>query len=280
VRLSPAFFAPPLIKPVARLGRLVTANHMIYATACFWLAMTVLLAWGVHSIWLGMVKPKTFNIALLPGTLVSTLGRIVALLITGATVHEAAKATDGEKTESPGAGPIATTVPKLPVVGPCIVAMLPMMLLGILTYAVGMKLGGAFLGRLPVERIPTELPLSTAQVWEQLRNLTYVSESLMSALGRVDSPSWKTFVFIYLLTCFTIRMAPFPGNIRGHVGAVLSAGLLAFLAGSVYPRLPERIATIWPILALTVGWLTLLLILSLLARGTVMTFKAMAKPSM
>ena len=252
---------------------------MIYATACFWLTISVLLAWGVLSLWLGMVKPKTVNIALLPGTLVSMLGRIVALLITGATVQEASLAKDKENAEpSLAADSTGSAVPKLPIVGPCVVAMIPMLLLGILIYSVGLRMGNSFLATLPMDRIPRELPLSVGDLWDQFRNLTFVSQSLLSAVFKVDGPPWKTIAFVYLLSCFTIRMAPFPGNIRGHLGAVFSAGMLAFLAGSVYPPLPDRIANVWPILVLAVGWLALLLILTLLIRGAVLSFKAIFKP--
>ena len=56
---------------------------MIYFAVTFWLLVAVLTAWGVHQLWSGMLKPRTVNSILLPGTLVAQLGHVLGLLVTG-----------------------------------------------------------------------------------------------------------------------------------------------------------------------------------------------------
>ena len=100
---------------------------MIYAAASVWVTVVMLLAWGVHHLWSTIVKPKVVNGVLLPGTLIAQLGHIVGLLITGGTVNNTALMRGDEK-GSPGTDP--SPQPKIPVIGPVIVALLPMLALG------------------------------------------------------------------------------------------------------------------------------------------------------
>jgi hypothetical protein len=248
---------------------------MIYAAACFWIAVAVLLAWGVNTLWLGMMKPKTVNAVLLPGTLMALLARIVALLITGATVNDTALMKDGDKGEATvDPGP----KPRLPIIGPVLVALLPMALLAALIYALGMKLGAPVLAGVPADKIAPELPATLAALWAQLRDLITLSEATLNAVRTAAAEPWKVAAFAYLLVCLTVRMAPLPGNVRGHLGAIATAGVAGFLIGTIHPTMPESIVRAWPVLALTVGWLTLLLLASLAARGVVASAKVIFKP--
>ncbi|MBN1513099.1 MAG: hypothetical protein JXB13_13880, partial [Phycisphaerae bacterium] len=72
---------------------------MLYVAMTFWLLVIVFLAWGVHQIWSGMVKPRTVNSILLPGTLVAQLGHVLGLLVTGATVSNTTLYKDDESGE-------------------------------------------------------------------------------------------------------------------------------------------------------------------------------------
>jgi hypothetical protein len=96
---------------------------MLYATTAFWLMVIVLSAWGVHSLWSGMVKPRVVNIVLLPGTLVAQMGHVLGLLITGATVSNTALIKDDE-TGAPLQSENAQ--PRIPIIGPVIIGMLPL----------------------------------------------------------------------------------------------------------------------------------------------------------
>jgi hypothetical protein len=243
---------------------------MIYAAASVWVMVVMLLAWGVHHLWSTIVKPKAVNGVLLPGTLVAQLGQIVGLLITGGTVNNTALMRGDEK-GSPGTDP--SPQPKIPVIGPVIVALLPMLALGATLYLAIKKLGMPVMEKMPKDLISGQLPGSLAAFWEQLRGLITLAEGTLNAVRSAENANWRISVFVYLLTCLTVRTAPLPGNVRGHIGAIGSVGVIAWLASTVTPGIPEVILQAWPILTLAIGWLLLLLILSLIVRAVISTFE-------
>jgi hypothetical protein len=247
-------------------------HAMIYATAAVWLTVVVLLAWGVHHLWSGMAKPKTVNGVLLPGTLIAQLGHIVGLLITGGTVNNTALMRGDEK-GSPATDP--SPQPKIPIIGPVIVALLPMAALGAALYILIIKLGMPVLDKMPKDQIPAELPGTLGAFWDQLRGVVTLAEATLNSLRSTENVGWRIVAFVYLMICLAVRMAPLPGNIRGHIGAIAFLGVAAWLAGTVTPGIPEIILKAWPILSLTVGALLLLLMISLIARGVLSTLQMM-----
>ena len=237
---------------------------MLYATTTFWLLALVLMAGGVHHIWCGIVKPKTVNAALLPGSLIAQLGRVVALLITGATF--------GGGKNGQGGSPVAQ--PKTPIIGPVFVGLLPMIALGVVIFLAVSKLGMPVVAKLPPDKLAKELPGTLPAFWDQLVGLIRLAEGALNAVRDAEIVRWQLVLFVYLLVCLTVRMAPLPGNLRGHVGAVLVVGVLAWLAGSVLTSLPDLIRSAWPMLALAIGCLILLLMMTLVIRAAVTTTKA------
>lgn len=236
---------------------------MIYAAASFWLLVFVLMAWGVEHLWRTQAKTKTLNTVLFPGTIVAQAGRIVGLLITGATVAPGAqKNDDGDRPD---------WQPKLPVIGPVLVALVPMVAIALMIYLVIVYLGPAIIAQLPADQIPPSMPLSLTAFWEQLRRLITLSENTLNAVRAAETAAWQILLFVYLMICLTIRMAPFPGNVRGHVGAIVILGVIAALAGSVWETMPQLILSAWPLLALSIGWLLLVLLATLLACGIIQT---------
>src|SRR3989304_852994 len=101
-------------------------DAMLYVAMTFWLLVCVLAAWGVHRLWCAIVPVRVLNALLLPGTLVALLGHILGLLVTGATVRTATLYKDGS------GDPETTTHPKprIPVIGPAIIGMLPLLACG------------------------------------------------------------------------------------------------------------------------------------------------------
>ncbi len=237
---------------------------MIYATASIWLVVVVLLAWAVHHVWSGITKPKTVNAVLLPGTLIAQLGRILGLLVTGATVNHTALMKDDD---SGGPATDADPQPKLPIIGPVLVALLPMVALGALIYLAIAKLGMPVVVKVPQDLIATELPGTLAAFWGQLRGLITLAEGTLNAVQTAETPQWRVILFAYLMICLTVRMAPLPGNFRGHLGAIVTLGVIAWIVGSISAQMPGIIERAWPLLSLTVGWLLLLLMITLVVRG-------------
>ena len=242
---------------------------MVFLSAFVWVTISVLLAWGIQWIWTGMTKPKAINTFLFPGTLIASIGRTVALLITGATWADAPKG-------SAGAAP-AGPQPKMPVMGPIIVAAIPLVLVGAVLYLLMFRLGSPVLHELSTSQVSRDLPWTLAGFWEQLRALVTLSEKTLDAVRRAQIDSWQSFAFVYLMICLTVRLAPFPGNVRGHLIAIGVLGIVAALAGTVSPRYEEMLAAGWPLLSFTVGWLLLLMILSLLAKALITSARSLIK---
>lgn len=238
---------------------------MIYAAASIWLMFAVLLAWGVDRIWADLAKPKTLRVVLFPGTLIAQLGRIVGLLITGAKVVQVSVPEGAEGAKSKG----ADWEPKLPIIGPLIVAIFPMSLLAFMIYLVGVRLGYPVLANLPANEVSTAVPTSLAAFWDQVRALVTLCQGTLDALRNAELDAWKIVLFTYLMACLTVRLAPLPGNVHGHLGAIVVLGICMALAGTVLDGLPALLQRGWPLLALAVGWLLLMLLLSLLARAAI-----------
>ncbi|MFH1416905.1 MAG: hypothetical protein ABII12_01270 [Planctomycetota bacterium] len=242
---------------------------MLYVATSFWLTVAVLLAWGVHYLWSTVAKPKAVNAVLLPGTLVAQLGHIVGLLITGATVNNTSLMRNDDK-GGPETDPAPQ--PRLPVIGPVIVALLPMLALGFVLYLVIAELGMPVVqhvNTLQAGQITRELPGTLPAFWDQLRALVTLAEGTLAAVCNGEGGRVRMVVFVYLMICLTVRMAPLPGNVRGHIGAIVGLGIAGWLAGSLSPKLPEMITQTWPLLTLIIGWLLLLLMISLVVRGAI-----------
>lgn len=239
---------------------------MLFAAMTFWLLVIVLAAWAVHHLWSGLSKPRVVNTTLLPGTLVAQLGHVLGMLITGGTVNDTTLYKDDET-----AAPEQTKNPRprVPVIGPVVVGLLPILACATAIYFVAEHLGGPLAAEMRRESVTTALPKSLAGGFELLRDLITQSERTLAAVLTGDFGDWHAWLFLYLLVCLTVRMAPFPGNLRGALGAIPLLGLLTALAANFAPGVSERIHQGWPTLSLAVGALLLLLLISLLVRGVV-----------
>ncbi|MFQ5501711.1 MAG: hypothetical protein ACE5EQ_05345 [Phycisphaerae bacterium] len=246
---------------------------MVYTAATVWLMVIVLLAWGVHHLWSSMIRPRTVNIVLLPGTLVAQIGRIVGLLLTGAKINNTALMEDDEKGE-----PATDTdyAPKIPVFGPVIVGSLPLLATGTAVYYLLTTLGRPLVTVIPHDLIAPELPTALAAFWDQLRAMMTLTEGTLDAVLHSEMAPWRILLLVYLMICLTVRMAPFPRNVRGHVGAIVAIGVILALVGTISPKPTAIIEQAWPLVSLTLGCLLLLLMISLIARGVVTTIRMVA----
>ncbi len=238
---------------------------MLYLSFTFWLLFIVLAALGVQKLWSGLVKPRVINIVLLPGTLVAQLGHVLGLLITGATVTNTALYQDGDGEP----GTTQNPKPRIPVIGPVIIGMLPLVACAVCIFLVVHPLGVGVLAGFGESRVASNLPTSLPAVWELLRDFVSMVESLVNAVSAALPGNWRLWLFVYLMICLTVRMAPFPGNIRGSLGAIMLVGVLAALAGLMSSSVHHLVEAGWGILSLTVPTLALLLFVSAAVRGSV-----------
>lgn len=242
---------------------------MEYAAMTFWLVVTVFTALGVHRLWSGLVQPKVVNSVLLPGTLVAQLGHVLGLLVTGGTVNNTTLIKDDDSGE-PQTG--KDVKPRIPLIGTVLIAMLPMLACGAAIYSVSRYLGQDILGRMERETLSRQLPTSIAAVWPLLRGCITLVERLVEAVRTSPLHDWRTWAFVYLVICLTVRMAPLPGTLRGAIGAILVLGAIAALLGMAWPPrdgAPGLLDRSWPLLTFSVAALLFLLLLSLFVRGTV-----------
>ncbi|MBI4717081.1 MAG: hypothetical protein HY763_04695 [Planctomycetes bacterium] len=232
----------------------------------FWLLVVMLSAWGVERLWNGMVPAKVLNVLVLPGTLVAQVGHVLGLLVTGATVTSTALLKDDES-----AAPETTKDPKprIPVVGPVIIGLLPLLACGTAIYYATRQIGLPILERLTTLGVRDHLPTSLAGLWQLLRDQVSLVESLTTAIRNADFENWRTWAFLYLMLCLCVRIAPFPGTLRGSLGAVIVLGLAAAAISSAFDVADPRVRAAWVYLNLTVAAVLLLLLLSLAIRGAV-----------
>lgn len=246
---------------------------MLYAALTFWLLVAVLTAYGVHQLWSGMLKPRTVNSILLPGTLVAQLGHVAGLLVTGATVTNTTLYKDDESGE-----PEMTQDPKprIPVVGSIIIGMLPLLSCAVAIFLVIRFMGGSIVSEMKPHTVAAALPTTLAMFWDLLRDQISLVESTVSAARGADWSQWQVWLFVYLVICLTVRMAPFPGTLRGSLLATIVLGLLAALILSVAGKGQASFEAGWSVLSLSVATLLFLLLVSLLVRGTVSLTKLLA----
>ena len=238
---------------------------MLYVAMTFWLMVIVFCAWGVHQLWSGLIRPRTVNSILLPGTLVAQLGHVLGLLVTGATVSN----TTLYKDESGEPETTKDAKPKIPIIGPVIIGLLPLLACATAIFFVAQYLGGGMVDQATQKSVAAALPESMPGVWQLLRDHVTLAENALDAARSADTGRWQAWLFIYLLICLTVRMAPFPGTMRGSLGAILLLGVGAWAMGMVVPASGSAILGGWPIMSLSVATLSFLLLASLAVRGGV-----------
>ena len=239
---------------------------MLYVALTFWLLVIVLTAWGVHQLWVGMVRPKVLNTVLLPGTLAAQVGHVLGLLVTGATISNTTLYKDDE---SGAPEQTRNPQPKIPVIGPVVIGLLPLIACALAIYCVARWLGSPIMTGMSAQVVGPTLPTSFNGFWDLLRGQITLVESIVTAIGAADLKCWETWLFLYLLICLSVRIAPFPGNLRGSLGAIVVLGVLGALLSSMTNVADARVQNAWAVLNLTTATLLLLLLLSLLARGAV-----------
>lgn len=244
---------------------------MEYASMTFWLLVAAFSALGVHRLWCSIFEPKAVNWALLPGTLVAQLGHILGLLVTGGTVNNTSLIKDDGSGE-----PQTPSEPesRLPVLGAVIVALLPLVGCAAAIYWVSRYFGVPILLAVD-ERVAGKLilPTSLSSFFDTTRGAITLVEQLVDAVRTGNYREWRTWVFLYLVICLTVRMAPFAGNLRGSIGAILLTGLISFLVGHLTGMTDSLLSSVWPLVVFCVAVLLMLLMFSLIAKAAVMLGK-------
>ncbi len=248
---------------------------MLYAGIVFWLLILVFAAYGTYQLWAGLIRPHILNVVLLPGTVVAQSGRFVGLLITGANTSSATLTANPQADKSTK----SSSKSKLPVVGPILIALLPLLACGFSIYVVVMTLGQEVMVAAEAPAAQATLPVAFSSLWELLRNTLSVAEQVAGTVLNSDFRSWQSWLFVYLIICLTVRMAPMPGTHRGAIGAVLLIGAGLILIGRFGQTPEETLQGMWDLLNFSVGALLCLLLVSLMVRGGVGLFRILTNQS-
>ncbi|MBN2445296.1 MAG: hypothetical protein JXO22_01120 [Phycisphaerae bacterium] len=246
---------------------------MLYAALTFWLFVIIFSAWGVHSLLSRLIKPRIVNSILLPGTLVAQLGHVLGLLVTGNAVQNTKLMGDDEKGEPTSEQP---ETHKIPIFGSILVGLLPLVACAACLYVATNLWGTGVMSQSGSLEVQQTLPTSIAAAWDLPRQCIDAMQNMLDAIIASDLPAWPTLLFLYLAVCLTVRMAPFEGHQRGAVGAIVLAGLVIWLIGSLTPAAHDLVLSSWPILSFAVAMLLFLLTLSLLLSGIVGLFKILS----
>lgn len=247
---------------------------MLYAALTFWLLIIVFSAWGVHSMWSALVKPRIVNSVLLPGTLVATLGHVLGLLITGNPVRNTTLMGEDESGDPQADAPEKQGIP---IIGSVLVGFLPLLACTVALYFAMEHLGKPALTAAAQPVLPRELPQSLGAFWDLLHASLTAAQTLLDSVLEADLRSWPTLAFLYLSICLTVRMTPFEGTQRGAIMAIVLTGVVIALAASVSKQVESFVISAWPLLSFAVATLLILLLFSLLVTGAVTLGKVLAK---
>jgi hypothetical protein len=246
---------------------------MLYAAVTFWMLMLMLIAWGVQQLWGSMLRSWMMESILLPGTLVARLGHLVGCVMTGAAMEGAAHDEAEESDE-----PEPRLRPRPPVIGPIFLALLPMMACMVGLACVMNGLGRDMVGRVGEPTMEMSVPTTTAGAWQMLRDMITLTEHMVGTLTSAEFWRWQSWLFLYLVVCLAVRMAPLPGTLRGAVGATVVLGLVSALFGQLFPQAQDRIRQGWEVLSFAVAVLLFLLLLGLIIRGTMSLARVLITP--
>jgi hypothetical protein len=233
---------------------------MLYAAFVFWSIVAIFAARAVYGLLGRVMPPKVLNYALLPGTLVTQIGHHLALLVTGGTVNASRLAND-----STGAPEIqADGKPRIPVLGPVLVAVVPIFLCGLALVFAADWFNARMMMR-EVAVLPQALPRSLDGFWMRIRE---VIDALAGAQGmwmHANWDLWRTWLFAYLAICLTIRMSPLSQDLRPALLGVAMFGVIAWLVGMFTNQLDLKLKQFWPNLSFLVSNLLLILLVGLAA---------------
>lgn len=233
-------------------------SFMLYAAFVFWALVAMFAARAVYDLLAKLIPTKMLNYLLLPGTLVAQVGYHVALLVTGATINQSRLAN--ESTGEPELQ--ADAKPKIPVIGPIVVAVLPMILCGIALYWAADWLSTRGMVR-DVGSLPQSLPYSLGVFWDQAARMVRTLEGTLAVWTNASWSGWSTWGFAYITICLMIRLSPLSKDLRPALLGVGMFGIIGALVSHFTTWPQEKLARFWTNLSFLVANLLLLLFAAL-----------------
>jgi hypothetical protein len=246
---------------------------LIYAAFTLWLFLILFAGIGVYRLWGKMVKADWLNWVLLPGTVVSEMAYIFGSLITGGEVRRAKLlpvkgASKGENSEpttetSGGLKLVGSVVASLFSIVACVAAIL------LLRKLLGAPVIEKFIGIFSTTEVPQELPRSLDSFWSQVEGQVRLLRRMSETWWELDWLNWRVPLFVYLVACLSVRIAPVNRPIRPTLAAAVLIAALIALAGLISKSFSGLMSDVWPLLTYIWANLLFLLAATLLLSGLV-----------
>ncbi len=228
---------------------------MIALALVCWVVITLLAAEASWRLTQRYLSARAAAAAVLPATIVWRLAEVVALLITGNPVGSGAlMKLDPAQADSPAA-------PRPPVLGPMLVALLPPVCATIALLA-AMRLLLPAVDAVMLD-LPLDPPRSLSGLFLRVELIAQGVGQLAASLELARYRDVRTWLGLYLLVCFGLRIVPPRGLLRAAVLSLLGLGLFGLVVGLLWPESERLVRALRPAVTLVAGWE--LLLLSLIA---------------
>jgi hypothetical protein len=251
---------------------------VVYAAFSVYLLLILFMGLGIYRLWGWIASPRYLNWLLLPGTIVSEMAYIFGYLITGGEITRAKLMGGGgggkgkaKKADAPSGGsssggggsaePTTTATPGVKYLSPVLASLACILACGAAIYYLNNQIGGSIVNHFNKVRLLDSLPTKMDEFW---MHLSRQLDLLRHTTGNWDGVNWRDWhapLFIYLVTCLSIRLAPVRRGLGATMGAVLLLVGVIIVAGALWKRFTDGVGTLWPLL--TYVWVTLLFLLGL-----------------
>lgn len=238
-------------------------SDVVYFMLAIWLVLSVLLGRGVYQLLTGLAKPSWTNVALLPGTAVSELSYVLGCLVSGGEVRKA-KLLDSSAGKATG-GTQATGSKRLPWLSPLVASLVSLAACTCCIVVVHSLLGGPVIRQFAVPTalvLPQAPPASWAGFWSALHGQLDLLRRFSETLVDLRWLDWRVPLFVYLVACLSVRLAPAGRPLRPIMLATAILAVAVSLAGLVSKGFGNLVADVWPLL--TYVWVSLLWMMGML----------------
>jgi hypothetical protein len=222
-----------------------------------WLLVVIFAARGALRALRDALGPRILRVLVFPGTVVASVGYVVGATLTGGNVRavspwSAPPADDGGSAAvGPGSWFSAITA---------YLGQLTACVAGLILLAKGLGVAaarGMFMGKLP--RVES---WTLAGAWDLLHATLGLMERVLDGIRSCSPGDWRAWVFLYLLTCLTLRTAPLRGSAPVVLWAGLVIGAVVAAGGWLAPTVGDWLGRGVPVLGMLVAVALLLWVAS------------------
>jgi hypothetical protein len=213
---------------------------------------------------------------------VSEMAYIFGCLITGGEIRRAKLMPDeaGGKAAANETGTEAA--PKLKILGPIIASLIAIVACGAAVW-VSYRVWGKDViktfqaGSWSAIELPQKFPPTWDAFWDQMDGQLKMLRKMFETWGDLHWTRWQVPLFVYLVTCLSIRLAPVGRPIRSVLVAVIVIAAGIFITGAINDKFKDVLTDdVWPLLTYVWATLLMLLVATLVLHGIVALVRGLA----